>query len=51
LVNWILSVTAIYSSMYGIGKIIFSEYMYGFIALAVAFAASFVIYLNIRKEK
>jgi SSS family solute:Na+ symporter len=50
-VNWILSVTAIYASMYGIGKIIFAEYLKGIISLAVAFAASFVVYLNLRKEK
>jgi SSS family solute:Na+ symporter len=50
-VNWILSVLAIYSCMYGVGKIIFSEYIKGIIVLAVAFVASFVIYLNIRKEK
>jgi SSS family solute:Na+ symporter len=50
-VNWIFSVIAIYACMYGIGKIIFSEYIKGIIVLAVAFAASFVVYLNIRKEK
>jgi SSS family solute:Na+ symporter len=50
LVNWILSVTAIYACMYGIGKVLFSEYTHGFIALAIACLASIIIYINIKKD-
>jgi SSS family solute:Na+ symporter len=50
-VNWICSVIVIYATMYGIGKILFSEYVNGIIALVAAFTLSFVVYLNIKKEK
>ena len=49
LVNWLCSVTAIYATMYGAGKILFSEYVSGAVALIIAFVASFVVYLNIKK--
>lgn len=50
-VNWICGVGAIYSTMYGIGKILFSEYLYGIIALFIAFGLSYVIHLNLRNIK
>ena len=50
LVNWLSSVTAIYATMYGIGKILFSEYLSGIIALIIAFVAAFVVYLNIKNR-
>jgi SSS family solute:Na+ symporter len=51
LVNWICSVIAVYSTMYGIGKVLFSEYLHGLVALAIAFSASFIVYLNIKNDK
>ena len=50
LVNWICGITAIYATMYGIGKILFSEYIRGTIALFIAFVSSVVIYLNKKND-
>jgi SSS family solute:Na+ symporter len=50
-INWLCSVGAIYSTMYGVGKILFSEYTEGIIALLIAFILSYVIYLNLTKSK
>ena len=46
-INWFCGVTAIYATMYGIGKILFSEYVKGIIALVVAFIFSYIIYFNL----
>ncbi len=43
-INWICGVGAIYATMYGIGKILFSEYLYGIIALIIACILSCIIY-------
>ena len=41
--NWLAGVIAVYASLFGIGKVIFGEYGYGFTMLAVAGAAFFWI--------
>jgi hypothetical protein len=49
-VNWLCGIGTIYAAMYGIGKILFSEYFYGFIALFAAFCLSFIIHLNLKND-
>jgi SSS family solute:Na+ symporter len=50
-INWFCAVGAIYATMYGIGKILFSQFLYGIIALILACGLSFIIYLNLSKTK
>ncbi|MFC2086882.1 sodium:solute symporter family protein [Bacteroidota bacterium] len=45
-INWILGILAIYSAMYGIGQIIFMNLAKGFIAIAITFACSYIIFRN-----
>ena len=49
-INWLCGIGTIYSAMYGIGKILFSEYLYGIIALFAAFCLSFIIHLNLKSD-
>jgi Na+/proline symporter len=49
-INWICGVGAIYATMYGIGKILFSEYLYGIIALVITCILSCVIYFNLSRK-
>ncbi len=49
-INWICGVGAIYATMYGIGKILFSEYLYGIIALIIACILSCIIYFNLSRK-
>jgi len=50
-INWFCAVGAIYATMYGIGKILFSEYLNGIIALILAGGLSIIIYFNLSKNK
>ncbi len=50
-INWFCAVGAIYATMYGIGIILFSEYLNGIIALLLAGGLSFIIYFNLSKNK
>jgi SSS family solute:Na+ symporter len=50
-INWFCAVGAIYSTMYGIGKILFSQFLQGTIALILAGGLSFIIYFNLSKNK
>ncbi len=50
-INWFCAVGAIYATMYGVGKILFSEYLHGIIALILAFSLSVIIYLNLSKKE
>ncbi len=50
-INWFCAVGAIYAIMYGIGKILFSQFLYGIIALILACGLSFIIYFNLSKNK
>ncbi len=49
LINWICGVILVYSSLFGIGKLILGEYGAGIIYVAVAFASALVIYLHLSK--
>ena len=48
-VNWILGCVLIYGSLFGIGKIIFKEYILGTLYLAVAIAAAMLISWNLSR--
>jgi Na+/proline symporter len=48
-VNWIMGIILVYSSLFGVGKIIFSEFLSGTIILLVGFIAAGVIYYNTRR--
>jgi Na+/proline symporter len=50
LINWICGIIAIYAVMNGTGSIIFHDYVKGAITLVIAFAAGYVIYLNLKKS-
>ncbi len=49
-VNWFCGIAAIYATMYGIGKILFAEYLYGVIALLIASGSFYIIHMNLNKE-
>lgn len=49
LMNWILGVALIYGSLFGIGKLIFKEWMTGFLFLLVAIVAGALISRNLSR--
>jgi Na+(H+)/acetate symporter ActP len=49
-INWFAGVVLIYSTLYASGRIIFGDYLIGFIGLAVGIASAVVIYINIKNE-
>ncbi len=49
-VNWFLGVVLVYSALYSTGRIIFKDYLPGFIALAICIICGAFIYYNIRKQ-
>jgi len=49
-INWIFGVALIYSSLFGIGKILFQEYLLAIIYAVVAALSVFVIYRNLSRE-
>lgn len=48
-VNWVLGVVLVYSALYGIGQLIFAEFLTGGVALAGSVVAAIVIRSNLRK--
>ena len=51
LINWIMGVVLIYSFLFGIGKIIFAEYLTGISLLLAGIVAGSVIYFNLNKKE
>jgi hypothetical protein len=49
LINWILGCALIYGSLFGIGKLIFKEWMTGFIYLLIAVVAGVLISRNLSR--
>lgn len=49
--NWVLGVVVVYSFLFGIGQIIFHEYLLGFIILLFGIIAAFIIYLDLNKKE
>jgi len=48
-VNWILGCALIYGSLFGIGKLIFKEWVLGFVYLLVAIVAGVLISRNLSR--
>ena len=49
--NWLFGVVLVYSSLFGIGKLLFGEYISAFIYLSLAIVSIGVIYFNLRKSE
>lgn len=49
-VNWISGVVLVYSFLFATGKIIFGEFLSGFIYLIIGGISAFVIYKNLEKQ-
>lgn len=49
-IDWFCGVVLVYCVLFGIGKVLFAEFISGFIYLAVAAGAAFVIYLDLKKR-
>lgn len=49
IINWILGVVMVYSALFGIGRIIFADFIIGFVFVAIAAGSAFFIYLNLKK--
>jgi Na+/proline symporter len=47
--NWILGCVLIYSTLFGLGKVIFKEYSTGFVFIAIAVIASYLISRNLSR--
>jgi Na+/proline symporter len=50
-VNWLMGVILVYSFLFGIGKIIFAEYLLGVLLLLTGFIAAAVILFNLNRMK
>ncbi len=48
--NWVLGCVLIYTSLFGIGKLVFKEWGIGLVCMAAALAAAMLISWNIRDE-
>ena len=47
--NWLLGVVMVYSALFGIGKIIFTDFISGAMFIVVALFSAFIIYINLKK--
>ncbi len=48
--DWFLGIVVVYSFLFGIGKIIFAEFLWGTVILAVGLTAAYLIYLDLKKR-
>ena len=48
--DWLCGVILVYTTLFGIGKIIFADYLEGFFYLLLSFVASCIIYLDLKKR-
>ena len=48
--DWLCGVVLVYATLFGIGKIIFAEWLPGFIYLAVAFGAAWIIWIDLKRQ-
>ena len=49
-INWSLGIIMVYSFLFGIGKIIFMEFLYGFILIAVGLISGYLIFRIMNKS-
>ena len=50
-INWLMGIVLVYSFLFGIGKIIFADYIAGALLLLIGLMAAFVIYFNLNKKE
>jgi len=50
-VNWLFGVVLVYTSLFGIGRLIFQEYLQAIFFLALAGVSATLIYFNLTKKK
>lgn len=48
--DWVMGVVVVYAVLFGIGEILFAEYLSGAIMLAIAFGAAAIIYFDLRSR-
>ncbi len=48
--DWLLGVILVYSFLFGIGRIVFAEFLSGFGILLIGFAAAYLIYIDLKKR-
>ncbi len=49
-IDWLCGIVLVYASLFGIGKIIFAEYLHGFLILLIGAAAAAVIYFDLTRQ-
>ncbi len=50
LVNWIMGIILVYASLFGVGNIIFADFLTGIIILLIGAGAAAVIYFNLKVQ-
>ncbi|MFZ0456332.1 MAG: sodium:solute symporter family protein [Ignavibacteriaceae bacterium] len=50
LVNWIMGIVLVYASLFGVGNIIFADFLTGIIILVIGGIAAAVIYFNLKVQ-
>jgi solute:Na+ symporter, SSS family len=48
--NWVMGVILVYGCLFGIGKLVFGEWMWGFVLLALAGAAGYLIFWDLSRR-
>jgi len=49
-INWLCGLVCIYATMYGTGKLLFHEYVSGFIAIGITVVSGFIIFRNLKEN-
>ena len=50
-VNWLMGIILIYSFLFGMGKIIFADYLFGGLLILIGLIAAAIIYSNLNKKE
>lgn len=50
-INWLMGIVLVYSFLFGIGKIIFADYLTGALLMLIGLVAAFIIYFNLNKKE
>ena len=49
--NWFLGIVLVYAALFGIGKLVFGQLLYGFLLVDTAIVAFLLILWNLRREE
>ncbi|UCF38811.1 MAG: hypothetical protein JSU96_08235 [Acidobacteriota bacterium] len=49
-VDWVLSVVAVYAFLFGLGSVLFGEYLSGIVILAIGAVSAVVVYLHLQQS-